>query len=153
MAFGAAYALHRPGDAASESGMRQATTTSQIIHARFRTSASTMANVCVDEKPSEPASQPCTPFVAGHGIEADVGCHAVEPRTKWRSFYEALPIAPRAEKRVLHGIFGVVEGTEHAIAVDEQLTTMAASEMVESLFVTARIAAVSAVDSTDPDGI
>jgi len=37
--------------------------------------------------------------------------------------------------------------------VDEQLTTMAASEMVESLFVTARIAAVSAVDSTDPDGI
>ena len=76
------------------------------------------------------------PFVAGDGIEADVGCHAVEPRTKWRSFHEALPIAPRAEKRVLHGILGVVEGAEHAIAVDEQLTTMAASEMVESLFVT-----------------
>ena len=62
--------------------------------------------------------------------------NAVEPRTKWRSFYETLPIAPRAEKRVPHGILGVVEGAEHAIAVDEQLTTMAASEMVESLFVT-----------------
>src|SRR4029450_11742327 len=76
------------------------------------------------------------PFVAGDGIEADVGCHAVEPRTKWRSLYEALPIAPRAEKRVLQRILGVVEGAEHAIAVDQQLTTMAASEMVESLFVT-----------------
>src|SRR4029450_9559513 len=76
------------------------------------------------------------PFVAGDGIEADVSCHAVEPRTKWRAFYEALPITPRAKKRVLYGILGVVEGAEHAIALDEQLPTMAASEMVESLFVT-----------------
>jgi hypothetical protein len=75
-------------------------------------------------------------LVAGDGIEADVGCHAVEPRTKWRPFHEALPIAPCAEKRVLHGILGVVERAEHAITVNEKLTTMAASEMVESFFVT-----------------
>ena len=42
----------------------------------------------------------------------------------------------RSIATVLHGILRVVEGAEHAIAVDERLTTMAASEMVESLFVT-----------------
>ena len=52
--------LHRPGDGASESCIRQATTTSQIIHARSRTQASTMAIDCVREKPSEPTTQPCT---------------------------------------------------------------------------------------------
>lgn len=52
--------VHRPGDAAVQSGVRHATTASQIIHVRFRTSASTIAKVCDAEKPSEPASQPCT---------------------------------------------------------------------------------------------
>jgi hypothetical protein len=45
---------------ASESGMRQAITTSQIIHARVRTQATRIRMVCVSEKPSEPTTQPCT---------------------------------------------------------------------------------------------
>ena len=44
----------------SASCIRQATTTSQIIHTTFRTQASTMAIVTVCEKPSVPATQPCT---------------------------------------------------------------------------------------------
>jgi hypothetical protein len=45
---------------ASESCMRQATTTSQIIHATLTTQATRIRIVCVPEKPSEPTTQPCT---------------------------------------------------------------------------------------------
>src|SRR4051794_40412030 len=49
-----------PGCGASESGIRQATTTSQSIHATSRTKAATMGIDSLFEKPSEPTTQPCT---------------------------------------------------------------------------------------------
>jgi hypothetical protein len=46
----------------SESCIRQATT-SQIIHATYRTQASAMVIDSVCEKPSEPTTHPCTRWV------------------------------------------------------------------------------------------
>ena len=52
--------IHATTVTSAESGMRQATTTSQIIHARVRTQATRIRIVCVSEKPSEPTTHPCT---------------------------------------------------------------------------------------------
>src|SRR5437667_11815717 len=51
--------LHRAGDGAPTSCLRQATKTSQTIHTTSRTQASTIAIFIVCEKPSEPTTQPC----------------------------------------------------------------------------------------------
>ena len=51
---------HRPDDGDSESCVRQAMMTSQIIHAAPRASANTIAVDMVCENPSEPTTQPCT---------------------------------------------------------------------------------------------
>ncbi len=40
--------------------IRQTTMASQIIQARLKTQATTMAAECMDEKPWEPSTQPCT---------------------------------------------------------------------------------------------
>jgi hypothetical protein len=49
---------------------------------------------------------------------------------------DALAIAPHAQKRILHGILGVVQRARHAIAVDQELATVAGRETVEGLLVT-----------------
>src|SRR5262249_24970163 len=64
-------------------------------------------------------------------IETCVRCDAIQPRAKRSISFEALSVLPRAGERLLHGIFGIVERAQHAIAVDQQLAPVLFCEGVE----------------------
>ena len=51
---------HRQGREACASRIRQAATSSQVIHTTSRTKAATMAIDSVGENPAEPTTVPCT---------------------------------------------------------------------------------------------
>jgi hypothetical protein len=65
------------------------------------------------------------PRAASDRIQADVRRDAVEPRSDEGAALEAVAAAPRAQERLLHGVFGLIERGQHPIAVDMQLAPVA----------------------------
>ena len=57
------------------------------------------------------------PLAAPQHVEAHVGGDAVEPRPQGGPALEATGTPPGPDHRVLHGVFGLEEGTEHPVAV------------------------------------
>lgn len=64
------------------------------------------------------------PLVAGDCIQAGVRGDAVQPRAQRCAFFQAVAIPPGAEHGLLHRVFGVRQGTEHAVAMEQQLASM-----------------------------
>jgi hypothetical protein len=64
------------------------------------------------------------PIEARTVLEAHVRSHAVEPWTQRRAFLRAVAIALGGKQSFLHRVFGARQGTEHAVAVDQQLAAM-----------------------------
>ena len=58
----------------------------------------------------------------GEQVETSVGGDPIQPRSKRRPALERLPPTPGTQESFLHGVFGVLEGPEHPIAVDMKLT-------------------------------
>jgi hypothetical protein len=58
------------------------------------------------------------------GIEAGVRRDLVQPRADRRASRERGPAAPGAQEGLLHEILAVVEGAQHAVAVQVQLASM-----------------------------
>ena len=71
------------------------------------------------------------PRTAPDRVQADVGGDAVEPGPDERLALEALAAAPRPQVGLLHGVCGLVEGRQHAVAVDVQLAPVAPGKLVE----------------------
>src|SRR5215469_9824063 len=65
------------------------------------------------------------PPAAAQHVEADVRRDAIQPRSQHRAALEALAATPGAQVRLLYRVLGVVEGREHPVAVDVQLTPVA----------------------------
>jgi hypothetical protein len=57
-------------------------------------------------------------------VEARVGGDLVQPGAQRGARGERLAPAPRAQERLLDGILGLLEGTEHPVAVDVQLAAV-----------------------------
>ncbi len=68
-------------------------------------------------------------------LEADVGGDRVQPRAQRASPLEARDGAPGAQQRVLHGVLGVVDGAEHAIAVGVEEAAVGFDEPGEGVLV------------------
>src|SRR5262249_13764330 len=65
-------------------------------------------------------------------IETRVGCDAIQPRAKRSTSFEAFSVLPRSRERLLHRVFGIVQGAEHAVTVDQQLAPVLFCESVEA---------------------
>ncbi len=52
-------------------------------------------------------------------VEAPVGGDAVEPGSQRRAFRESAEAPPGGQQRVLNGVLGILEGTEHPVAVHQ----------------------------------
>jgi hypothetical protein len=68
-------------------------------------------------------------------VEADARGDAVKPGAEERAAVEALAAAPGVQERLLHGIFGLLEGGEHAVAVDVEFAAMALDKSGKGAFV------------------
>jgi hypothetical protein len=64
-------------------------------------------------------------------IETGVRRDPVEPRTERRPSLEASAFPPCPQERLLHEVLGVLQGAEHAVAVQLQLTTVRLDELGE----------------------
>ena len=71
-----------------------------------------------------PGRENRTPIIAGNRIEGGVRGHAVEPGAQRRALLHAVAIPPGAKQHLLHRIFGVRQGAEHAVTVDQELVAM-----------------------------
>ena len=80
-----------------------------------------------------------------HGGQAGVAGDLIQPRTQRRASFEAVERPPGPQVCLLHQVFGIVHGTEHPIAVGEQLAPErlgAAAELPRSAVVLARCAII-----------
>ena len=59
-------------------------------------------------------------------VEAAVGGNPVEPGADRSASLETFEALPGGQQRVLQGVLGVLEGSEHPIAVHLELSTVAA---------------------------
>jgi hypothetical protein len=58
----------------------------------------------------------------GEQVEAGVGGDPVQPGSKGRPPLEGLPPSPGAQEGLLHGVLGVLERSQHPVAVHVQLS-------------------------------
>src|SRR5437667_180260 len=57
-------------------------------------------------------------------VQADVGRDPVQPGPHRRASLELVPAAPRADKGILHRVFGVEGRPEHPVAVRRELAAV-----------------------------
>jgi hypothetical protein len=69
------------------------------------------------------------------GVEASVGGDAVEPGAQRGPFLEPCEALPGAQQRVLQGVLGVLEGSEHPVAVHLQFSAVRFGQLLERLTV------------------
>ena len=70
------------------------------------------------------------------GGEATVGGDLVQPGADETPFVQAADTAPRPDKAVLHGVFGVVQRAEHPVTVGLQLAAVRRDQLLERRGVT-----------------
>jgi len=68
-------------------------------------------------------------------VEAPVGGDAVEPRADRGASLEPAEALPGGQHRVLEGVLGVLEGSEHPVAEDLQLSAVRLGQLSERLAV------------------
>jgi len=69
-------------------------------------------------------------------VQASVRGDAVEPGAKRNASFEPPDATPGAKERLLNQILGVVEGAEHAIAVQLQLPAVRCGETLKCIAIT-----------------
>ncbi len=70
-------------------------------------------------------------------VQAGVGGDRVEPGAQGAAALEALDRAPGAKHRLLKSVLGIVEGTEHPVAVSAEFTPVGLHDQLESALVLA----------------
>ena len=70
------------------------------------------------------------------GIQAGVGGDAVQPGPQRRPALEAADVPPRPQERLLHQVLGLLDRTDHAIAMHPQLTAVTLDHPGERRLVT-----------------
>jgi hypothetical protein len=83
-------------------------------------------------------------------VQAGVGGDPVEPGPQARAAGEAAAPAPGPQQRLLHQVLGVLEGAEHAVAVQMELAPVALGQRGKARLVPPRAAARSARASSAP---
>src|SRR6266566_770250 len=68
--------------------------------------------------------RPGPPLAAAEHVHAYVGGDSVQPRAHGCPAFETVGRTPRPEHRVLYGVFGLVAGAEHPVAVPGQLAAV-----------------------------
>ena len=68
-------------------------------------------------------------------VQAPVGRHSVQPRPHRGAALETLHAQPGGEQGLLHHVLGVLERTEHPVAVHLQLTTVRFDQLGERVTV------------------